>query len=75
MVTKLYQLPVHLVVPLTINHKTNHYIYFLQAFNFEIFENVRPLLQTDHTHNFNDWEMNQVRECDRRSTHHKKLSH
>ena len=36
METKLYKLSVHLVVPLTINHKANHHIttYFSQAFKF-----------------------------------------
>ena len=50
-VTKFYQLLVHLVVPLTINHKTNHYIYLFvyRPSYFEIFEIVRPL-QTAHTH-------------------------
>ena len=42
MATKLYKLSVHLVVPLTVNHKTT---YFSQAFKLDIFENVRPLYE------------------------------
>ena len=52
MATKFDWFSVHLVVPLTMNHRANHHIYnhlfFHMPSNFDIFESGR-LLQTDHT--------------------------